>query len=119
VSELRRFALALALALAAAATAAAQEPRLQDPMRPPAPPQAAGAEGPDTGFSLTAVLVSASRRLAVVNGRIHREGDRINGEQIVAIEPGSILIRRGGTDVRVRVRNFDAVTTSNDGVDRQ
>ena len=114
MSDIRRFL--LVLAVAAATTTVAQEPRVQDPMRPPAPPRSEGAAGsPVAGLSLTAVLVSASRRIAIVNGQIYREGDSVNGEEIVAIEPGSILIRRGGTDVRVRVRNHAAVTTRNDG----
>lgn len=112
--ELRRFL--FVLAIAAVTTAAAQEPRLQDPMRPPAPAQSEGAASSAAGgLSLTAVLISASRRIALVNGKIYREGDRINGDEIVAIEQGSILIRRNGIDVRVRVSNYDAVTTRNDG----
>lgn len=112
MSELRGFLLVLAIA---AVAANAQEPRVQDPMRPPAPLEAQGAAGSGTsGLSLTAVLVSASRRIALINGQIYREGDRIGGEEIIAIEQGFILIRRGGTDVRVRVRN-DAVITRNDG----
>jgi hypothetical protein len=118
VSE-RRVLIAL-LALAAAFAARADELPLKDPMRPNvvAGP-ASGAPRAAPGFELTAVLVSDKRRLAVVNGRIYHEGDRVNGAEIVAIEPGSIRIRRAAGDLLIKLRKDDAVTARNDGVQDQ
>jgi len=113
-----RVRLIVLLALAATARIGAQEPPLQDPMRPPVVPGAQGAAtGGGEALALTAVLVSASRRIAVINGGIYRVGDRVNGEEIVAIEPGAVLIRRDGANVPVRIRKSGAVTTTNDGVE--
>jgi hypothetical protein len=104
------------LALGVAAATSAQEPRLQDPMRPHVV-AGAGSAGPAQSdrLSLTAVLVSDSRRIAVINGRIYHVGDRVNGEEILAIEPGVVRIRRGAASVLVKVRDSRGVTASNDG----
>ena len=109
--------IAVLMLLAAAATALAQEPRLQDPTRPYRPVAAAAGGGPaEQGFALTGVLVSETRRIAVINGRFYREGDRINGEEILRIEPGSIRIRRNGEVVTVSVKESRSVARrSNDG----
>lgn len=111
-----RRALVATLVLIFASTVSAQEPRLQDPMRPRV---VTGAETPGRavpeGLSLTAVLVSDSRRIAVINGRIYHVGDRVNGEEILAIEPGVVRIRQDGRVVQVRIREGGVVTAGNDG----
>jgi MSHA biogenesis protein MshK len=114
VSEMR--VLIAVLVLAASFAARAEELPLKDPMRPNvvAGP-ASGAPRAEPGFELTAVLVSDSRRIAVVNGRICHVGDRVNGAEIVAIEQGSIRIRRAAGDVLIKLRKDDPVTARNDG----
>ena len=106
------------IALAADALAQAEAPRVQDPTRPYLPQPAAGggsvaAEAADDGIVLTAILISRSRRLAVINGRVHREGERVNGDLITRIEQGAVRIARGGENVLVRLREERAA--DNDG----
>jgi MSHA biogenesis protein MshK len=92
----------------------AQELRVQDPTRPTVPARAEGGDPTaDSSLRLTGVLVSDTRRIAVINGRFYRVGDRVNGEEIIRIDPGSIRIMRGGEQVRVTVKN--AITVDNDG----
>lgn len=100
------------------AVAGADELEIDDPTRPFI---AAGASDSTVreeppGLELTAVLVSASRRIAVINGRFYTEGERVNGELITAIEPGAIRLRRGDADVLIRIHRGGVVTTRTDGV---
>lgn len=102
--------------LAFAAAAHAQEPPVRDPMRPYVVVRSADASTrAEQGLELTGVLVSDTRRIAVINGRFYRVGDRVNGEEIVRIEPGSIQIRRGNEQVVVTVRDANANTVEDDG----
>lgn len=83
-----------------------QAERVQDPTRPTVVARSAvGTPQSSDSLHLTGVLVSSSRRIAVIDGKFYRVGDRINGEEIIRIEPGSIQIRRGSEQVLVRVRN--------------
>ena len=108
--------LILVLALAGASVTQAQEPPLQDPMRPHVVVRSAGA-GPraDDGLRLTGVLVSESRRIAVINGQFYRVGDFVNGDEILRIEPGSIQIRRGSEQLLVTLKDERAIAPDTDG----
>lgn len=104
-----RLAVAAAVALLAAGSAAADDVgRLNDPMQPYAPEP--GAEPQSTGpapFTLNAVLVSSSRRVAVINGEIRREGDRVGDATVTRIEPRRVALRRGGEEIVVRLPGGD------------
>jgi MSHA biogenesis protein MshK len=81
-----------ALLLTMSATAAAE--RLVDPTRPP---QAQDVSGPSyESVRVEAVLRSAERHLAIVNGKIVRAGDRVGGVQIEAILVDGIRYVRDG-----------------------
>jgi len=108
--------LILAFALTGASAAQVQEPPLQDPMRPHVVVRStASAARADDGLRLTAVLVSESRRIAVINGQFYRVGDRVNGDEIVAIEPGSIRIQRGSEQMLVTLQDERVSASDNDG----
>ncbi len=101
-----RPALVLAAAVLGAWSSTAEEPALRDPMRP-----FGGAAVPGTApapaaprFTLTAVLVSPTRRVAVVNGKPYFEGDAVDGAEIVAIELDSVRVREGGAERVVSMR---------------
>jgi hypothetical protein len=66
----------------------------------------------DTDVALATILHSAERRLAVVNGKIVRVGDRIGSSTIVDIQPRAIVVEspRGGR----RVVELRAVLTKKD-----
>lgn len=94
----------------------AAEPPLGDPMRPytPASPTA-GAERTARPFKLTGVLISATRRVAVINGALYREGDTINGARVVSIEPNSVQLRRGSQDFALQLQRRAAISRTNNG----
>ncbi len=92
------FRAACVIALLCGATAVkGAEPPVGDPMRPF---QYVGKGGPAaTGvqvFRLTAVLISPSRRIAVVNGKPCAAGDVIDGAEIASIEASAVGLKRGG-----------------------
>ena len=71
---------------------------LRDPTRPPAAlemaSQGSGADG-DVGPKLQSVLISPSRRVAVVSGQTVTVGDKIGESQLVKISEGEVVLRNG------------------------
>ena len=86
-------------ALLVTMSAQAAADRLVDPTRPP---QASSPSSDPSyeGVRVEAVLRSAERDLAIVNGKIVRAGDRVAGVQIEAILPDGVRYVRDG-QVRV------------------
>jgi MSHA biogenesis protein MshK len=82
-----------ALLLTMSAKAAAE--RLVDPTRPPQAPSSSSDPSYE-GVRVEAVLRSADRDLAIVNGKIVRAGDRVAGVQIEAILADGIRYVRDG-----------------------
>ncbi len=69
---------------------------IRDPMRPYSPPVTAGTDGSvSRDVSLTAVLISSERRIAVIDGAFYRVGDEVAGARIARIEARSIHLARG------------------------
>ena len=100
-------AIVLGAALVGAWSAQADEPPLRDPMRPfgsDAAPGTAAARPSGPRFALTAVLVSPTRRIAVVNGKTYFVGDTVDGAEIVAIELDFVRVREGGAERVVSLR---------------
>jgi hypothetical protein len=96
-----RRAIALA-ALLVAIGAAADEPDPKDPMQPFRPGAAGYAGGPTVPrFRLTAVLVSPARRVAIVNGRPYQIGERIDGAEVIRIEPQAVHLRDGDAELKI------------------
>ncbi len=95
--------------------ALAADPPLGDPMRPYSPAAPTVSERAVSPLTLTGVLIAATRRIAVINGALYREGDTINGARIVRIEPGSVQLRRGSEDFALRLERRTAITRTNDG----
>ncbi|HZF31377.1 MAG TPA: hypothetical protein VE907_19840 [Gammaproteobacteria bacterium] len=98
MSSAAHIALCVLLAAAAAASPArADEPRLRDPMQPFK--AVAGAAGPGGAaaprFRLTAVLISPTRRVAIVNGAPRQEGERVAGATLTRIEPQAVHLEQG------------------------
>jgi hypothetical protein len=89
--------LAAALLLSMSAKAAAD--RLVDPTRPPQAPGTSDSRSQEA-VRVEAVLRSADRDLAIVNGKIVRAGDRVDGVQIEAILADGVRYVRDG-QVRV------------------
>jgi hypothetical protein len=89
--------------LVCAAVAAAEELPVRDPMRPfaAAPAMGGDARSAVTGprFVLTAVIVAAERRVAIVNGEPRLLGDTVAGAEIVAIEANAVRLDEGGNEL--------------------
>lgn len=56
-----------------------------------------------TNFQLKGVLISNSTRMALVNGEPAREGDRVAGVEIIAIEEGGVRVLIGAQESTVNV----------------
>ena len=99
-----RLLVGLAL-LASTAFAAADEVELpvRDPMRPFATAPATGGDASSAvsgpRFVLTAVILAAERRVAIVNGEPRQLGDTVAGAKIVAIEANAVRLDEGGNEL--------------------
>lgn len=103
MTPLRRLAMIGVAMLAAAGSARAQDGGMRDPTRPPAvlsaPAQAPGQQGVPAGEpQLQSILVSlrpGGRRVAVIDGKTLRQGQRIDGAVVEAIRPTEVVLRKG------------------------
>jgi MSHA biogenesis protein MshK len=91
--------LAFLLAFAGIADSAAQA--VADPTRPPATAAAEPAEGtpgaaPRPAHRLQSVLISATRKLAVIDGQTVPLGGEIGGATLSAISETGVVLTRGG-----------------------
>ncbi|HET8552983.1 MAG TPA: MSHA biogenesis protein MshK [Gammaproteobacteria bacterium] len=90
-----RFAWKAAVVAFAFIGACAYAGTLHDPTRPDFATAATPAHAAPA-WQLNSTLISAHRRLAVINGKSVGVGDRIDGATVVAITPGAVRLRRGG-----------------------
>lgn len=68
------------------------------------PPQAANQiEKP---FSLSAIIYNNGTGAAIINGRILRKGDQIEGMVISEVQPDRVLLREGLHNLELRVEPF-------------
>ena len=83
------------LVLCLAGGAAAQNAMLVDPTRPPMTIGGANATEParTSGPRLQSVLISPTRRLAVISGRTVVQGGKYGGATVAAITEGAVLLR--------------------------
>jgi hypothetical protein len=100
-------ALGLACFLAIAGAVSAAEPAMHDPTQPfragAGGETAAPAAGSQPRFKVTAVLVSPTRRVAIVNGKAVQEGERIAGAEVVKIDGRSVQLREGHREFVVQL----------------
>jgi len=59
----------------------------------PPPRDQADAVAPEPNLVVTSILYSSQRRLAIVNGRIVRVGDRVGSSTILYIEPRAVTVQ--------------------------
>jgi hypothetical protein len=111
-------ALVACLVLLGAARAAADElPLPGDPMRPLVAAGAGAAPGAARRpFELTAVVISSTRRVAVVNGRPYQAGERVGAAEVVQIDRDAVHLRVKGEVVVVPLgRDAPAVRAPMEG----
>ncbi len=82
---------------------------LRDPTRPYAvapvvtTPTGVRAIAKATGFSVTAILVSQKRRVAIVNGKRVSEGDKVDGATVVKILADRLRLDLDGKEITTRL----------------
>ena len=100
-ARLGAIAMALALALDSGPCLSQNLQALSDPMQPPAflaPANAAGGEQASGGGPvLQSTLLSKGRRIAMIDGKPMKVGDRIGRARIVSIGPGAVTLRESNT----------------------
>ena len=42
--------------------------------------------------SISLIVISGGKKMAIIEGRLVREGDRVDGTKVAAIEPGRVLL---------------------------
>ena len=80
-------------ALLIAILAAAPAGSLEDPTRPPSSLAPAPTDAAPPALELTAILARGEQRVAVIDGRTLREGDRLGADTVVRIEPTRVELR--------------------------
>lgn len=96
-------AAATVLALAVAAAVSAAEPPVRDPTQPFNRMAGGGgsARAAAPRFAVTAVLISPTRRVAIVNGAPYVLGETVDGAEIVAIGHDAVHLRESGAEIVV------------------
>lgn len=92
----RQGVIAMTLALGAGeGLVHAQAQGLSDPMRPPAFAAPAGTVESSSGGApvLQSTLLSNGRRIAMIDGKPMKVGDRIGAARIVSIDPSTVTLR--------------------------
>ncbi len=71
---------------------------LPDPMRPPQLDVGRTAEpvSEASSWELHMVRISPDHRVAVINGRIVKPGDRVSGAQVVSVGSNTVQLRKDG-----------------------
>ena len=96
-----RCALIAAGIFAFVGAARAEDVPVRDPMQPyrlvPGPAGTVAAPR----FALTAVLISPTRRVAIVNGKPYERGESVNGAEIVRIDADAVHLREHGNELVV------------------
>lgn len=81
-------------------------PALKDPTQPYRPNADGSPVGaPQPRFRLTGLLISPTRRIAIMNGKPLQEGQHVAGAQIVKIDAHSVQLRDGDRDLVIQLGN--------------
>jgi hypothetical protein len=62
-----------------------------------------GTEGAETPFVLSSILISSTRRIAIVNGTRVRQGDEVGGAEVVEINAGGVQLKADGEVFELRM----------------
>ncbi|MCL4315789.1 MAG: general secretion pathway protein GspB [Gammaproteobacteria bacterium] len=68
--------------------------RLSDPTKPPEYQEVSAGIGAEPQWSLKSILISPTRRSAILNGRVVKKGEQLDQEvTVLDILPGSVLLK--------------------------
>ena len=90
------------LGLTAMTAAADPFANMPDPTRPSGW-QHDGVSTVNQGLVLQGTSVSASRRIAVINGQRLAVGDHVQGATVVEVQPFQVRLQRAGRDITLRL----------------
>jgi hypothetical protein len=91
--------------LASLAAVADEQLPVRDPMRPfGRDGGGVSAAAPAPRFTLTGVVISPSRRVAILNGRPYLQGDSVDGARIVTIEAHAVRFDDRGAELVVPLK---------------
>lgn len=80
----------------------------EDPLRPPGYRNAGAVATSERrnapSWSVNEILISDSRRIAIVNNNSVKKGEYINGAKVVAIEPGYVTLEYNNRLITARLR---------------
>ena len=108
----------LAALFAAAGATHAEDAPVRDPMQPY---RFVAGPGSDPGavtvprFALTAVLISPTRRVAIVNGKPYERGESVSGAEIIRIDADAVHLREHGNEVVVPLGHVVAAAKPSQG----
>jgi hypothetical protein len=60
-----------------------------------------------SGLILTSVMINKKTRVAVINGEQIVQGQKIGGAVVVSIQPGRVILQRGGRSEELKVHRYD------------
>ncbi len=99
---------------------------LNDPTRPPVVKQSvkkAPAEKPvrkrRPRWRLSAILIAADRRTAIIDEQWLAVGDRIHNARVIAIEAGSVRLKRRGRTIKLSLTDKDIKRPGRHGTDNR
>ena len=102
----RRLARALILLAAFGLSTAAAAQDLGDPTKPtPLAPRGSGGAGESSGprWRLQSTLVADTRRLAVINGKTVKPGERVDGATVVDVRTDGVVLDYDGQRMEIRL----------------
>ena len=111
-----RYALIVASTLVVVGATHADEVLVRDPMQPyrfVVGPGGIGSVAPR--FALTAVLISPTRRVAIVNGKPYERGESVSGAEIIRIDADAVHLREHGNELIVPLGHAAAVGRTSQG----
>lgn len=89
--------------------------QLDDPTRPPdfvtAVATEADAVEQEEGWTLTSILVSPQRRVAIINGKPLREGESLAGAKVMKINLSGVKLRHKGALINLPLLPIAVKTT--------
>jgi hypothetical protein len=94
------------LAQLAPGTGGAEDLVVRDPLEPyRAAPSGNGSAPAAPRYALTGVVVRGAQRVAIVNGRLLKVGDTVDGALVLRIEADAVHLRREGREMVVALGN--------------
>lgn len=82
---------------------------LDDPTRPPGAGSTASAEQSLPNLSLESILISASRRVAVINGQARVEGQTVDGVRVRQIHRDRVEVTASGQVKVLHLNNLPQI----------